>query len=64
MKLTLKKISQEKETLNTLKSIDRTLKHIEQILSEPKPDYEKMKLPSAFASLSQTANCDKAQGLP
>ena len=34
MKLTLKKIPQEKETLNTLKSIDRTLKRIEQILSK------------------------------
>lgn len=50
--------------LNALESIDATLKHIEQILSKPKTDYEKMKLPSAFASLSQTANCDKAQGLP
>lgn len=40
--------SLETEKLNTLKSIDSTLKRIEQILSEPKPDYENMKLPSAF----------------
>ena len=39
-----REVSLETEKLNTLKSIDGTLKRIEQILSEPKPDYTNMKI--------------------